>query len=253
MNSDPKSILISFENVVKSFSRNKVLNKLSFDIKENDFIAIIGNNGCGKTTTINILCNLLNYDEGEVIILGKKVNPKYNSYKNKLGIILSSPYIIEELTPEEYLSFVGEFQFLKKEKIKIRVRDMIGLFDLEEHKFKAIKNLSSGNRMKISLATAMIHNPSILVLDEPFINLDIGMQEQLKTILKGFKTKKTLFITSHNLDLVADLCDTFLIMDKGMIISKIHKNQQSGIEEIKEEIKTLLTKEKRKIDLEWLQ
>ena len=95
--------IIQFKEVVKTYSGKIVLNQLSFEIKKNESIALIGNNGCGKTTTINVLCNLTNYEKGKVIIQGNKVTESYASYKQNLGIVLSSPYYIEEFNIIEYL------------------------------------------------------------------------------------------------------------------------------------------------------
>lgn len=244
---------ILFDNVVKSYSGKAVLNHLSFSVNENDFVALIGNNGCGKTTTINILCNLLPFDDGKVAIFGSTVTPKYDSYKREFGIVLSSPYLIEEFSTVEYLAFVGEFQFLQKKEINIRLRDIIQLFELEEHKFKPIKQLSSGNKMKVSLAAAMIHNPKVLILDEPFVNLDIRTIQSLTETLRALKGKKTVFITSHNLDLVVDLCDRFLIMDNGSILIEIPHEDNVSSDELKEKIKSYLISSNRAIDqINWL-
>ena len=244
---------ILFDNVVKSYNGKRVLNHFSFSIHENEFVALIGNNGCGKTTTINILCNLIPYDEGEVFILGSKVTPKYVSYKNKLGIVLSSPFLIDEFSTIEYLTFVGEFQFLNKKETEIRARDIIKLFELEEHEAKPIKHLSSGNKMKVSLAAAMIHNPKILILDEPFVNLDIKTIQRLTETLRSFRGKKTVFITSHNLDLVVDLCDRFLVMEKGSLLVEIGSKENISSHELKEKIKSHLTASNHSIEqINWL-
>src|SRR5690606_18281001 len=113
----------------------------------------IGNNGCGKTTTINVLCNLTNYEKGEVIIQRNKITERYLSYKQNLGIVLSSPYYIEEFNIIEYLSFVTTFQSLKKKVAKEQVSNLIKLLNLEDEQEKPIKSLSSGTKMKVSLAS----------------------------------------------------------------------------------------------------
>ena len=241
MENNLKNHHISFNQVIKSYSGKKILKELSFSINKNDFVALIGNNGCGKTTTIDLLCNLETYESGDLFVLGSKVTPHYISYKNSLGMVLSSKHLIEEFSPLEYLSFVGKFQFVDNKKIKSRSKDLIKLFELEEHQKKPIKNLSSGNKMKVSLSAALIHNPQILVLDEPFINLDVKTIQSLTNILKNFKGKKTLLITSHNLDLVADLCDNFLIMEDGQVLTELKKEENLSSNDLKEKIKTYLT------------
>ena len=244
--------IISFKKVVKNYGKNIALDKLTFDLKEGNCTGLIGNNACGKTTTINIICNLIKYDNGEVQAFGKKVTPNYISYKSKLGIVLSKPYYVEVFTPVEYLKFVCKFQYVPKNEIYQRVTDLIELFELKADKNKSIKNLSSGNQMKVTLGAALIHNPELLLLDEPFINIDIATTEKIMNILKGFKGKKTIFITSHNLDLVIELCDNFLIMDKGKIIQNICKTDYDNTTTLKNEVKKLLVKENKEINLSWL-
>jgi ABC-2 type transport system ATP-binding protein len=106
--------------------------------------------------------------------------------------------------------------------------------------------------MKVSLGGALIHNPKMLVLDEPFVNLDIGTTEKIMQILKSFKGKKTIFITSHQLELVADLCDRFLIMDKGHIVAELNKQDYESLEVLKNHVKQFLVKEDNNINLSWL-
>lgn len=245
-------MILTFNNVEKNYCKTPALKNLSFNIKDKDFVALVGNNACGKTTTINIICNLIKYDNGEVQAFGKKVTPNYVSYKNKLGIVLSKPYYVEVFTTVEYLKFVGKFQYVPKNEINQRINDLVELFELETERNKAIRNLSSGNQMKVTLGAALIHNPELLVLDEPFINIDIATTEKIMNILKGFKGKKTIFITSHNLDLVIELCDNFLIMDKGKIIQNINKTDFKNTTTLKEKVKKLLVKEYKEINLSWL-
>lgn len=244
--------MIRFIDVEKFYGSKQVLNSLNFSVSEKSMTGLIGNNGCGKTTTINIISNLISYDSGSARIFGKRINPKYVSYKKKMGLVLSESYLIESFTVYKYLNFVGKMHGMYNNDIDERINSFLKDFKITEERNSKIQTLSSGTKMKITLASALIHNPEVLVLDEPFISLDIGMQEFIKHLLKSFKGKKTLLITSHNLDLVADICDTFLIMDNGKIISRIEKKENTDIDTLKDEIKGLLSKNDQKMDLAWL-
>ena len=244
---------IEFVDVSKKYKETIALSGLSFAIGMNEFVALVGNNGCGKSTTINILCNLISYDSGDVFVFNKKVTPYYVSYKSRLGVLLGRPIFINEFSPYEYLNFICKFQNVDKNSIQQRIEDVTNIFKIANSKSKKIDNYSSGDRMKVSFAAAIIHNPSILILDEPFINLDIQTIDFLLTLLSSFKNKKTLFITSHNLDLITNLCERFLIMEDGKIIDDFSKSTNTSIESIKTLIKERVVKHKTTIDtLDWL-
>ncbi len=243
--------IISFDKVSFSYEEELTLNNLSFFVRDKSNVALIGNNGCGKSTTIHILCNLISYHSGDVFVFNRKLTANYVSYKSRLGIVLSNPYFVEDFTVVEYFKFAGKFQNIPKNELPKRIDDLLGLFDIEDKKLP-IKKLSSGNKMKVSLAAAMIHNPEILILDEPFVNLDIESIEKIVAILKSFRGSKTLFITSHNLDLVGDLCDEFLIMDKGTIVNHLLKDNFHDFYEMKKFIKNKLTKRNSSLGLNWL-
>ena len=234
------------------FTKSNVLNDLSFSVNEFDSCALVGNNGCGKTTIIKILCNLINYDSGEIKINGNRLVPEYVSYKRDWGIVLSKPYFIEEFNVTEYLDFVGKFQKIEKQLIKPRIDDLISLLSLGEHGRKKIKELSSGSQMKVSLAASLIHNPDFLILDEPFINLDISTVERVMTILKSFRGKKTLMITSHNLEIITELCDKILIMEKGHISSELENKSFESSNDLKTKIQERLSKNESLVKAEWL-
>ena len=244
--------MIRFDGVSKKYSKNIALDKLTFDTGNYNNTALVGNNGCGKTTTINVICNLIKYDYGKAYIFEKLITPSYNSYKNRIGVVLSTQYFINEFSLLEYWKFVCRFQKVPSKEINNRIEDLILLFELHNERNKKIKKLSDGNQMKVSIGAALIHNPELIILDEPFVNLDIKTTERLIAILKGFKKKKKIFITSHHLDLVAELCDGFLIMDEGKIIHKIDKSRVKNQQMIKEHIYHQLTKFKKNINLAWL-
>lgn len=241
-----ENIVVNFEKVEKCYGREKVLRNLSFAIKRNDFVAFVGNNGCGKTTTLNVLSNLVSYNQGTVEVLGKKVTPNYLEYKSKLGIVLSHPHYIKEFSSKEYLEFVCQFQNVPKGEIEMRIIDMLSLFELEAYQNKPIKSLSTGNKMKVSICAALIHNPEIIVLDEPFVSLDIHTTQNLITVLSSFKGKKTLIITSHSLDLVVELCDHFYIIEEGEVKHQLNKKHFLQAADIKSEIIKMLSTNKEK-------
>ncbi|MCX8492308.1 MAG: ABC transporter ATP-binding protein, partial [Cyclobacteriaceae bacterium] len=206
-----------------------------------------------KTTIIKILCNLISFNSGEILINGNQLNPQYVSYKRNWGIVLSKPYFIEQFDLVEYLYFVGKFHKIEKQLVKTRIDDLLLLLSLGDNAEKKIKDLSSGNQMKVSLAAALIHNPDFLILDEPFVNLDISTVERVMTILKSFRGKKTYVITSHNLEIIAELCDKILIMDKGKISAVLENDGFESTENLKRKIKGHLSKEEKEIKTaEWL-
>jgi len=244
--------LVIFEKVVKKYGKVMALNGLSFSLEETKYTALVGNNGCGKTTTVLVLCNLLQSQEGVVKYKGRVITPNYVSYKKELGIVLSEPYYIEEFTIEEYLKFVCKFQKVPTQDINKRINDLLALLNLREYKKEKIKNLSSGNQKKVSIAASLIHNPSFLIYDEPFLNLDMQTLHSIKSLLKSLKGTKTLLITSHNLDLIADLCDEFLIMEKGKVIAQLSKSEFPTIEDLKNYVANHLVKDKVMNNIEWL-
>ncbi|QOI98505.1 MAG: ABC transporter ATP-binding protein [Flammeovirgaceae bacterium] len=234
------------------FSKSSALEGLSFKIDRFDNCALVGNNGCGKTTIIKILCNLIGYDSGDIFIKSNRLTTNFVSYKKDWGIVLSKPYFIEEFGVLEYLGFVAKFQKVENQIIKSRIDDLIQLLSLEDHQNKRIKDLSSGNQMKVTLASILIHNPEFLILDEPFVNLDISTTERFMAILKSFRGKKTTMITSHNLEIITELSDRIYIMDKGRIVSELENKSFGQSEELKKRIKDQLKQEDKIINADWL-
>jgi ABC-2 type transport system ATP-binding protein len=243
----------TFRNVFKKFEGKSILKNLNFEVESNKSYALIGNNGCGKSTTIHILCNLLAVDSGQVEVFGEKLGPNFISYKKRLGIVLNKPYYIESFTIQNYLRFIGKFQEVPTIQIENRIDTILDFFQLTEKKGKRISTLSNGEKVKVSIMSSLIHNPDFLILDEPFVNLDINTIQSLTEILRSFRGKKTIFVTSHSLDLVVDLCDHFLIMEKGSLLEEIRNKDNTSTHELKEKIKSHLISSDHSIEqIDWL-
>lgn len=247
-----KDKIISFKDVNKMYGNKTVLKNITFDLYEHQFVALIGNNGCGKTTLINLLCNLTSLDSGKIEIQGKELNDKSYRFKRNLGIVLSDPYYVEEFDVVEYLKFVCYFQEIPSNIISRRIDELISYFELHKYKRDKIRTLSKGNKMKLTLCGALIHNPQILVFDEPFSNLDIETTDKLISLIKSLQTKKSLFITSHNLDLVIKICDRFLILHDQGVKLDICKSQYKNESELKIAIKNYLKISPFSNEFSWL-
>lgn len=244
--------MIKLTSVTKKFKQKLALDDISFNVSQNTCVGLIGNNGAGKSTLINVLANLTPIDSGKVEIINKQLTSNYLSYKDKIGFILSRPYYIEDLTTKEYLNFIGKFRKIKKSIIEKRKNDLFDILNFNEQD-KAIKDLSKGNQVKVSIVASLIHNPSILIYDEPFANLDLETQNTLKKVLLKIKGTKTLLITSHNLELILDICDHFLVLDNGKLIINKSRNAETTNSQIKNEIVKQINRTKNTNLPKWLE
>jgi ABC-2 type transport system ATP-binding protein len=244
--------VVSFKEVIKRYHSTLALDKLSFDISNSECVGLIGNNGSGKSTIINILGNIISYDAGDVYYNYKRINPNFISYKREIGMILSKPYYIKEFSVFMYLKFLGAYFQVPKEALSDRISSLLKILKLEHRMNSKISSLSSGNQMKISLAASLIHDPKVLLYDEPFVHLDIRSIDVVTQMINTLKKFKTFLITSHNLDLVVDLCDKFIIIDGGKLLTTVNRSEFSNNSELKNDLRSLLVTRKTKIELDWL-
>lgn len=241
--------MIRLQNISKHYKRKIAVDDISFTLKKGDYTGLVGNNGSGKTTIINMLCNLISTTKGDIYVFDKLVSPKYVEYKRNFGILLDQPYYIEEFTIKEYLEFVVKFQKPTMKNIQKRILELCAFLSINDIN-EQIRNLSSGNKMKVSIISSLIHNPEVLIYDEPFVNLDISTIQKIKDILFSFKSKKTLLITSHNLDLMIEVCDRIIIIDNGKILLDLNVKDYDSKEVLKKEIKESLGKDET-INVNW--
>lgn len=227
--------LINSINLSKQFGFFFAIKNFTFEIKENTIFGILGSNGAGKTTLIKLLSGLMNPTTGEITISGMNYKDHPQSIKQNIGVITDKSFLYEDLTIFENLKFYNNlYNFCKKSQIRERIEKYLEQFNLLEWIFEPIQNLSKGMKQKVELIRALIHNPSILIFDEPFSSID---QKTLPLIINLFveiqnRESKTIIFSTHNIELAQQLCDEILIIQKGNI-KQILVKEEMETEKIK--------------------
>lgn len=212
-------MLIEIKGLKKIYSQKTVVNIPESSIREGETIGLVGNNGAGKTTLFRMILDLIRPDAGAVYSNGTDVS-KSDTWKSYTGSFLDEGFLIDYLTPEEYFDFIAEVNNISKSTMTERLRPFEEIFNGEVlNKGKYIRDLSKGNKNKVGIAAAMLIQPSLLVLDEPFANLDPTTQIRLKKLIASMKAKDvTMLISSHDLNHVTEVCDRIILLEKGVII-----------------------------------
>ena len=224
--------MIYASNLSKVYGKTTVLNISSLEIERGESFGLVGNNGAGKTTFFSILTDLIKASGGYV--LSKRENVFLsNHWKEYTGAYLDESFLIDFLSPEEYFYFIGSLHSLSKDEIKQRLEKYSDFFNGEIiGKKKFIRDLSKGNQKKVGIIGALLFEPEILILDEPFPHLDPTSVIRLKKIIKEEKTKRcTILISSHDLNHVTEICDRIAVLEKGIIIHDI-KTSSNTLKEL---------------------
>jgi ABC-2 type transport system ATP-binding protein len=227
---------IKIEQLRKCFGEKVAVDIDNYTIHSGDMLGLVGNNGAGKTTLFRLMLDLLKTDNGSVHI-GENNVCKNEDWKAHTGAFIDDGFLIDYLTPEEYFHFVGKMYGMKKETVDERVSQFERFMNGEVigHK-KLIRDFSAGNKQKIGIISAMLHQPEVLILDEPFNFLDPSSQSIIKHILKDYnqQTGATILVSSHNLEHTVDVCPRIALMEHGKIIRDIDNKEYSAKQELEE-------------------
>jgi ABC-2 type transport system ATP-binding protein len=224
--------MISISNLKKEYSDVPVVEIQTLQIEKGESFGLVGNNGAGKTTLFRMLLDLVRPTTGEILFNNKNVQAN-DEWKHYVGSFLDENFLISYLTPDEYFSFVGELHNYGVEDLKIFLAPFEDFFNSEIiGKKKYIRDLSKGNIKKVGIVAALLGQPEIVILDEPFENLDPTSQIRLKDlIVKEYKNRNTTFlISSHDLNHVTEICNRIVLMEKGKVINDMKGGQQALVE-----------------------
>jgi ABC-2 type transport system ATP-binding protein len=227
--------MIEIQDLKKGYYGVNVVNIPQLSIKKGESIGLVGNNGAGKTTLFRMMLDLIRPDAGEVLSHEKNVASN-EEWKEYTASYLDEGFLIDYLTPEEYFHFIGGLHNKNKAQIDTELESFSEFFNSEIlDRGKYIRDLSKGNQTKVGVAACLIQNPQLLMLDEPFANIDPSTQIRLKNLIKDLNKEKqiTCLISSHDLNHVTEVCDRILLMEKGKIIKDIETNSNT-LQELEE-------------------
>lgn len=221
--------IISVVNLKKMYQGVTVLDIPSIALYSGESLGLVGNNGAGKTTFFRLILDLIEASSGEVKIDGEKI-ARHDEWKSKVGSFLDESFLIDFLTPEEYFAFTAKVYNKSEGDVTQFLDSMREFFNGEIlGSKKLIRDLSKGNQKKTGIAAALISDPQILILDEPFTALDPTSQIRLKRMLNELKTTKkmTMLISSHDLNHVTEVCDRIVVLEKGVVVRDIPTNENT--------------------------
>ena len=236
--------MIEIKGLTKSFGAKEVLHGIDLTIQNGELFGFIGHNGAGKTTTIRAMVGILDFEEGSITINGKSIKDQAKEVKKELAYIPDNPDLYPNLTGEKYLNFIADIFEVNTETRTTLIKKYADEFELTENLGDVISSYSHGMRQKLALISAFIHNPKVLILDEPFVGLDPKASHTLKNIMRELcEQGGIVFFSTHVLEVVEKLCDRVAIIKDGTIVVNGITEEVVGQKSLEEVFLELITHE----------
>ena len=210
---------IVVENLTKTYGQQKAVDDISFRVSPGEILGFLGPNGAGKTTTMKAITGLFAFNEGNIRIGGKSIIGEADEVKKHIGYLPEDHALYTEMPVIDYLKFIAEIEDIEKDRIYDRIREIIKTTGLQDEKHKKIGELSKGYQQRVGLAQALIHDPEVLILDEPTTGLDPNQIVEIRELIKRIGKEKTVILSSHILAEVEATCDRIMIINKGKIVA----------------------------------
>ncbi len=210
---------LDIKNISKKYANQIALKDISFSLKKGDIVGFLGPNGAGKTTLMKIITSTLKQDKGEVYIYGNNTISDEIITKNDMGYLAENNPLYKEMNVTEYLDFIASIYNIKNKKDLIS--DLILKTGLEKEKYKLIENLSKGYKQRVGIASALINNPKVLILDEPTTGLDPNQLVEIRNLIKEVGKEKIVLLSTHILQEIPKICNHIIIIKEGKIVENI--------------------------------
>lgn len=212
--------MILTENLTKRFGEFTAVSNLNLSIAPGEFFAFLGPNGAGKTTTIKLLTGLLKPTSGRALIAGYDIQRDPMEARSRIAYIPDLPFLYDKLQPLEFMQLVGQLYGMKRDVIDQRSQELFEVFDLDESRPKLVENLSHGTRQRLAIASALLHDPQVIIIDEPMVGLDPRSARVVKDVLKQrSRNGVTIFLSTHILHIAEELADRIGILNRGRLIA----------------------------------
>jgi ABC-2 type transport system ATP-binding protein len=213
-------MVISLRNLTKRYGDKVVLNSINLEVPGGQIIGYIGPNGAGKSTTVKILTGILQDFEGEATVAGFNLRESPLEVKRRIGYVPELAELYDLLSPREYLNFVGALHGMDEEVVEERALSVLDSFGMRQNMDQRMDSFSKGMRQKVLLTSGLLHNPDIVILDEPLSGLDANAVIVVKELMQVLKSEgKTIFYCSHMMDVVEKVSDRIVLIDKGQIVA----------------------------------
>lgn len=231
--------MVELDRVLFSYDRGEVLHEISFTLNRGEIVGLLGPNGAGKTTTVKIIAGILAPSSGSVTVCGLPLPEQAVAVKQRIGYVPEAAALFESLSGQEFLELSGRLHEVEEETLQHRIRSMLETFGLSSDRVSRLDTYSKGMRQKILISAALLHNPDLVLLDEPLSGLDVDSSILVKDLLAALAAEgKTVLYSSHVLDVVEKVCDRALIIHDGNLIadgsleSLKDSTQQSSLENV---------------------
>jgi ABC-2 type transport system ATP-binding protein len=212
--------MLEVHQLTKRYGGIAVVDRVSFTIQPGEILGYLGPNGAGKSTTVKMLIGLIQPNAGHILFDGRDVQQHLKEFQHRIGYVPEEAHLYPHLSGYEYLQLAGRLRGLHHTRLEPKMDELLRLFGLWDERHSPLASYSKGMRQKILLSAALLHDPELLILDEPFSGLDVNATMVLRSLIQGLAARKKMVLySSHVLEVVEKVCDTVLILRKGQVVA----------------------------------